>query len=122
MGNEDIAASLPNPTYPTRTMNTVTIDNIAGDAGTDEPLLTASALDWEPRRAARRRDFRRDDFTRSLLAVCATGGCAVAAGIGALAVLHVGSTARTVALCAAPLAAGVLAFVCLAPVEARWRK
>ena len=102
-------------------MNTVTIDNIAGDAGTDEPLLTASALDWEPRRTARHRDFRRDDFTRSLLAVCATGGCAVAAGIGALAVLHVGITARTVALCAAPLFAGVVAFLILAPIEGSWR-
>jgi hypothetical protein len=85
---------------------------------TTPPRLTSCDLDWEPRP-----DERRDaDFRRSLATVVATGVCAVAAGIGALAVLHVGITPRTVALCAAPLAAGLLAFLALAPIEARTRR
>lgn len=79
------------------------------------PIHTAAALDWEPRRDERR------DFWRSLLAVVVTGACAVVAGVGALAILHVGITPRTVALCAAPLLAGVVAFLVLAPIEGSWR-
>lgn len=82
------------------------------------PRLTSCDLDWEPRR-----DERRDaDFRRSLAMVVAIGGSAVAAGIGALAVLHVGITPKTVALCAAPLVGGLAAFLALAPIEARARK
>lgn len=80
----------------------------------DKPLHTAAALDWEPRPSE-----RRDDFRRSLVTVVAVGTFAVIAGIVALAILHVGLTAGTVALCAAPLAAGLGVFLVLAPIESR---
>lgn len=59
----------------------------------------------------------RRDFWRSLVTIVAVGTFAVLAGIVALVILHVGLTARTAALCAAPLASGLGAFFVLAPIE-----